>query len=247
MSTVRRAAREGLGVCSVTEVVDVTPRMRRVTIRGEGLRAAVATGPDQRVKLSFPASHRFTGDADEAALARRRRRTYTLLRLDNENGRAEVDFVLHSAGVAAEWARQAVPGDELMLTAPVGGYEPAVGADEVVLVADETGLPALQAIVAGLAPSTSARAFVEIADAEEQQPIPSDADLEITWLERDGAPHGEPMARLAADLVASVSPQVAVWIAGEAAAVRTLRNALITDAGVDRHRIDAVAYWTQGR
>ena len=242
-----RAAREGLGVCVVTDVLEVTPRVRRVTLRGEGLREAVATGPDQRVKLSFPASHRFSGDAAEVALARRRRRTYTLLDLDPASGTATVDFVLHPAGVAAAWAAEAVPGDEVMLTAPVGGFEVPDDADEVVLVADETGLPALQAIAAGLAPSTKVRAFVEIADAGERQPIPSGADLEITWLERDGAPHGGPMTRLAADLAASVSPQVAVWIAGEAAAVRTLRNALITDAGVDRHRIDAVAYWTEGR
>lgn len=247
MSGVRRAAREGLGVCVVTEVADVTPRMRRVTFRGDGLREAVATGPDQRVKLSFPASHRFTGEADEAALARRRRRTYTLLRLDAEAGEATVDFVLHPGGVAATWAAEAVPGDELMLTAPVGGFQVPSDADEVVLVADETGLPALQAIAADLGPDVQARAFVEIADAAERQEIPSSADLAVTWLERDGVDHGSPTAALAPSLAASVSPQVAVWIAGEAAAVRTLRNALITDAGVDRHRIDAVAYWTKTR
>lgn len=252
-----RAPREGLGVCVATDVVEVTPRMRRVFLRGDGLREAVATGPDQRVKLSFPASHRFTGAADEAALARRRRRTYTLLHLDPESGTATVDFVLHPGGVAATWAAEAVPGDEVMLTAPVGGFEVPGDADEVVLVADETGLPALQAIVAGLragaeggagAWSVPIRAYVEVADAAERQPEPaSSAGVQATWLARDGAPHGAPMAALAPELAASVSPQVAVWIAGEAAAVRDLRNALITDAGVDRHRIDAVAYWTKGR
>lgn len=256
MSGARRGAREGLGVCVVTEVVDVTPRMRRISFRGDGLREAAATGPDQRVKLSFPASHRFTGEADEAALARRRRRTYTLLDLDTEAGTATVDFVLHPGGVAATWAEEAVPGDELMVTAPVGGFATPADADEVVLVADETGLPALQAIVAGLLAGKGpggpvpVRAYIEVADAGERQAQPANSDdpsVQVTWLERDGAPHGEPMTALAAELVAGVSSQVAVWIAGEASAVRALRNALITDAGVDRRRIDAVAYWTKPR
>lgn len=240
-------SRDGLGVCVVTGVTDVTPRMRRITFRGEGLRLAVATGPDQRVKLSFPQGRTFTGDAAELSVSRRKRRTYTLLHLDTEAGTAVVDFVLHPGGVAGQWAQNARPGDELMLTAPVGGFEVPADADEVVLVADETGLPALQAIAAQLPADVPARAFVEVADAAEHQPVPSPAALDLTWLNRDGADHGSLITGLAHTLPGTVTPESVVWIAGEAAAVRELRTALITEAGLHRHRIDAVAYWTTSR
>ncbi|MBO3128531.1 siderophore-interacting protein [Dermatophilus congolensis] len=242
-----RRAREGLGVCVVTAVEDVTPRMRRVTFSGSGLAEAVATGPDQRVKLSFPDSHRFTGDADEMSRARRKRRTYTLLWLDAQAGEATVDFVLHPGGVAAAWASQVQVGDELMLTAPVGGFVPVEGAEEVVLVADETGLPALQAIVASLTAELPVRAFVEVADAAEHQPVRSvtGAEVDVVWMDRGGAAHGSRMSELAASLPGEVSARSSVWIAGESAAVRQLRNALVTQGGLDRHQVDAVAYWTK--
>lgn len=242
-----RKAREGAGVCVITAARNVTPRMRRITFTGPGLHGTTPTGPDQRVKLSFPIARRFTGDAGEAAAARRKRRTYTLLHLDPEAGTAVVDFVLHPGGVAATWAATAETGDELMLTAPVGGYVAPADADQIVLIADETGLPALQAIAASLDVAVPVRAYAEIHDSAEQQPVSSSSVVEVEWMPRDGAAHGSHIAALAARLIPTVGEKAAFWIAGEAAGVRTLRNALITEAGLDRHRIDAVAYWTRGR
>ncbi len=250
----RLRARTGLGTVTVVRAYDVTARMRRVEFTGEGLRDAVSTGPGERVKVTFPERGRFTGDPAEEAVVRRRRRTYTLVDLDPRAGTARIDFVLHPGGVGAAWAAAAQPGDQMRLTSPAGGFTVPGDAGEIVLIADETGLPAAQAIAASLPGGASTRAYLEIADPGERQEVPSPANLSLTWLERDGAPYGEPMTALA-DRLTGAGPgpgealraDAVVWIAGESAAVRTLRTALITQAGLDRHRIDAVAYWTQGR
>lgn len=245
----RVGARGGLGVCAVVSICDVTPKMRRVTFTGAGLRGLVATGPDQRVKVSFPSAARFGDDPAQLAAARRRRRTYTLLAVDPVAGTAVIDFVLHDGGVASTWAQHAAAGDEVLLSAPVGGYVLPDDASELVMVADETGLPAAQAIAANLPPGLPARAYLEIADSAQRQPIPSPATLRVTWLERAGAEHGQPMSALAQEWTDpagadSVRADAAVWIAGESAAVRCLRTALVAQVGLDRHRVDATAYWT---
>ena len=61
------------------------------------------------------------------------------------------------------------------------------GADWSVLVADETGLPALLAILETLPAGHRAVALVEVADEEERQPVQTDADADLRWLVRGRA------------------------------------------------------------
>ncbi|MDN6555606.1 MAG: siderophore-interacting protein, partial [Acidipropionibacterium acidipropionici] len=46
---------------------------------------------------------------------------------------------------------------------------------------------------------------------------------------------------------AAPGAQFYAWIAGEAAAVRTLRRILVAEHGVDRSRVAFMGYWRQGR
>lgn len=226
--------------------------MVRVDLRGEGLVGAVATGPDQRIKLAFPDGRTFGDDPAEAGRARRRRRTYTLLDLDAETGTATVEFAVHEGGLAGDWAADAQPGDELDLTGPVGAWELDADATELVLACDETGVPALLAIAETVASGESAgasapriRAFVEVADAGERRDLP--AGVETTWLLRSdhpGVAPGDLLGALADTLSCDDSAQA--WVAGEAQAVLKLRAHLQGDLGLQRARISAVAYWTRG-
>ncbi|GAB96730.1 NADPH-dependent ferric siderophore reductase [Kineosphaera limosa] len=235
--------RRGPARCTVTAVSRPTPRMVRVQLRGDDLVGVMATGPDQRVKLAFPTGRTFGDDQAEAGAARRRRRTYTLLDLDSENGTAAVEFVVHGGGLAGDWAEQALPGDEVDVTGPVGTYEIDREAAGHLLICDETGIPAARAIVAELLEvgATDLRVYVEVADEAERVPLPI---REVTWLPRGDRRPGEPMAALADDLTCPADTQV--WIAGEAAAVRTLRTHLVAGLGLDRRRVSAVAYWAAG-
>ena len=234
------------GICVVAAVTPVTPRMVRLSLRGPGLVGLTDQGPDQRVKVGFPEGRRFGGDPGEVSRARRRRRTYTLLHLDPATGSADIDFVLHGHGLAAEWAREAQIGDEVALTAPIGrAHLHENDGSAHLLICDETGLPALRAILAALPPGRAARAFIEIHDEAERQPLPSPADVDITWLTRGGQRPDAPLSALTeADL--TVDPATQVWIAGESDTVRLLRTLLLTQVGVERSHMTAVAYWQRG-
>lgn len=58
-----------------------------------------------------------------------------------------------------------------------------------------------------------------------------DVDHDLLWEAPDAAP----------------GAQFYAWIAGEAAAVRTLRRILVAEHGVDRSRVAFMGYWRQGR
>ena len=80
-------------------------------------------------------------------------RTYTIRALRAEQEEVDVEFVLHGEnGPASAWATHARIGDRLQLAAPnrqygddPGGYEwkPPAGVRHILLIADETALPAV--------------------------------------------------------------------------------------------------------
>lgn len=229
----------------VAAVTDLTPRMRRVVLAGADLRGVEQASPDQRVKLVFPEGRRFGDDPAELGRARRRRRTYTLIDLDADAGTAAVDFVLHGTGLASEWAGNVEVGDEVALVGPVGRYTVDPGHD-LLVVCDETGLPAAKAVVAQLPAGRRADIHVEIADDAERQDFSGAADLRVTWWPRRDAGPGEPMAAVT-EVLGELDGATHAWVAGEAAAVRAVRTHLLSVVGLPRPQVDAVAYWTLGR
>ena len=238
-------------VCVVTEVLDLTPRLRRVRFRSEDLRGVDPVSPTQRVTIVLPEGHSFGPDplgSAEYATARRRRRTYTLCDLDAEHGTAALDLVRHGDGVAGLWAERVEPGDEFVLSGPMGTFHLEPGCDRFLLVADETALPAVREILARLPAGARAEVHVEVADEAERLDLPTAADVDVTWWLRSehDAQTGELVGRLAPHL-RTAGPGVVVWVGAEADAVTTLRTHLLTEAGCDRRLLDAVAYWRRGR
>lgn len=85
-------------------------------------------------------------------------RNYTVraYRADGASGGPEidVDFVLHgsgeTAGPASRWAQSAEPGESVVIIDEGLGFNPERGVERVVLVADETGAPAVAGVCASL-------------------------------------------------------------------------------------------------
>ncbi|WP_168583493.1 siderophore-interacting protein [Gephyromycinifex aptenodytis] len=232
--------------CVVRAVEQLSPRMKRVHLRSEELLGVDPVGPDQRATLLFPENGRFSGEPEEMARARRRRRTYTLLDLDPETGSVAIDFALHGDGVAATWAAAAEAGHELELTGPTGRMHLDRQAPCWLLIADETGLPALEAILHWLPETAEADVHVEIVDDAERRPLPVREGVNLTWWQREqhGAGAGELIARLGPHL--RVRPDAVAWVAAEASAVSTLRAYLQAECGLDRRRVSATPYWRAG-
>jgi NADPH-dependent ferric siderophore reductase len=240
-------------VLTVASVDDVTPSVRRIVLSGHP-DAVAAAGPT--VNLLVPR----VGDPDPVwpEVARDGRivwptgshgvhlRSYTARRQDPEAGEVEIDFVLHGDGPAAAWAAAAAPGARLAVAGSGAlGDRPA---GSLLLVGDETALPAITRILREAPPDTGGLALVEVADAAEEQPVAAPEGVTVRWLHRDGVPPGE--SALLVDAVSALEPSgddVFAWVAAESAAVRTIRADLRGRWGLGRAQHHAIGYWRRGR
>ena len=170
---------------------------------------------------------------------------YTLRRWRPEVHELDMLFVLHGdTGPASAWAARARPGDPVALWGPRTAYAPPAGTDWYLLVADETGLPAVASILESLPEGTVARVFAEVDNADERQELPDAPSFEVTWLYRDGAQAGT--TTLLADAVRALpwpggTPYV--WGGGESRTMTAVRKYVRQEVGLAREQVSLVAYW----
>jgi NADPH-dependent ferric siderophore reductase len=184
---------------------------------------------------------------DDADAPRPPSRTYTPLRYDASARTLDVEFVHHGDGLAAIWAQNASVGNELYLAGPGGGYEIAQDISEIVLVADDTALPAASTILGSLPESCRVTTIFEVANVEEERDLGSTVDVSTTWIhrnDRNGAP-GDALLNAVRSL-AEVTSSAQWWIACEANAMRRIRDHLLTERGVDAALAHTRGYWRLG-
>jgi len=216
----------------VHRVERVSPSFVRVELAGPGLAECGTDGPlyDQRMKIVFPNA---TGnlpsldDMDDSwwdswtQLPEEERgsmRTYTIRDLagSGAGSRIVVDIVVHDPGVHSgpgnAWALHAAPGDRLVILAPrrghdFGGIEWSPGtASRLLLVGDETAVPAIRGILRDLPADAAGAAFLEVPTADDiQRDVTAPAGVEVTWIPRGDAPRG-----------ASLHAAVIAWLTGSA-------------------------------
>lgn len=208
----------------------VSASLVKFTFTGPDVGHMATYAPDQRVKLFFPegggsldplfeiakleehdwySAYRALPDAQRPSA-----RTYTIRALRPEQAEVDVEFVLHGDnGPASRWAMNARPGDRLAMTAPDAnaegpkqGYEwkPPQGVRRILIIADETALPAAAGILETLDDlplKPKVEALLEVPRSDDVQPLPQAAKLR--WLARDAEPscqHGELLMRALCDI-----------------------------------------------
>lgn len=202
---------------AVRSVERLSPSFTRIELGGPEMVDFGVDGPlyDQRIKLIFPGPAGLPTLSAEhwweelTALPEETRgavRTYTIAAAVGEGAdtRILVDFVLHPGahGPGSGWAQSAEVGDELLAALPhrarpMGGIEFEPGeADRLLLVGDETALPAIGRILADLPARDGGRTgavFVEVPSAADIRALPAVEGVEVTWLPRGERAIGEPM------------------------------------------------------
>jgi len=231
----------------VEHVERVTPLLRRITLTGPELEGFGPPRPASHIKLHLVPPNSSWSPSDETA-PRAPRRTYTPRFFDPVRRRLDVDFVLHGHGLASDWAAQAAPGHSLFFSGPGGGYEPPQGATSLILVADDTALPAAGMIIESLPAGIMPLVLAEVAGAGEQRPLSPTAPCETRWLLRDvsGKLAGDLLEASVRDLPAATAEQAHWWIACEAAAMRRIRQHLLRDKGISPSRLHTRGYWKLG-
>lgn len=147
-------------------------------------------------------------------------RTYTVRHIRREQEQIDVDFVLHAEddggvdGPAATWATGAMTGDRLIVIGPGleedaeadsqgctvadsvvakpgSGVEWAPGAArELLIVADETAVPAAASVLESLGPEYGGEAFLEVPTAGDILDVRTASGVQIRWLPREGGTWG---------------------------------------------------------
>jgi NADPH-dependent ferric siderophore reductase len=238
------------GIAKVVRIAGVTPAMRRFTLQAEAFADFGVEQPGEIVTLGWP------GPGQELVLPRSRWRfpagtpedqhwrNFTVRSPAPARCEIDVDFFVHGdAGRAAAWALRAGVGDEVGYAGPRTHWAGRNGADWSLLVADETGLPALLAILETLPAGHRATALAEVADDGERQEVETAADVELIWLARGGRPPGTTSVLIdaLAELELPEGPG-RVWGGGEAMAMRAVRDDLGA-RGIPRRSMQAMGYW----
>ncbi|AOY96615.1 NADPH-dependent ferric siderophore reductase [Cupriavidus sp. USMAA2-4] len=233
----------------------VSPQLLRVTFGGDDLADFHSGSFDDHVKVFFPAPGQDqpalpevgpNGPVFPEGAARPAARDYTPRRFDNAACELDIEFVLHGDGPASTWAAQARAGQFLGIGGPRGSFVIPREFDWHLLVGDETALPAIGRRLEELPAGSQALVVVEVASPIAQIPLQSAAQLTVRWLHRNGeAAEGSLLAPALHDLQLPPGEGYA-WAAGEAQAMRAVRQHLVGERGIDKSRIRASAYWKRG-
>lgn len=181
-------------------------------------------------------------------------RNYTVraYRAEGPSGGAEidVDFVLHgsgpTAGPASRWAQAATPGESVVIIDEGLGFNPDRGVDRVVLVADETGAPAVAGVCASLPSTATGVAIIEAPSSADVLSFPAPDGIDVRWIVRE--PGAKPGSAALAALRALSLPEAPfhAFIVGEQSLPTAARRHLVGERGVDKNAVSFVGYWRVG-
>lgn len=247
----------------VAAVHDVTPGMRRVRLVGEQL-GAFSAGDlsvpafrtpafDDHVKVLLPSpGHdrpvlpvQEDGRLDwTAGGVRAIHRDYTPRCFDPVAGHLDLDFAHHPTGHASTWVETLAPGDPAWIVGPTHSATMPEGVDWLLVVGDETALPAIGRLLEELSPDYRAQVFVEVADSTHEQDLATSDRVELTWLHRDGAtPGSTDLLSRAVEAAPWWDGQAFAWVSGESAMLRPIRQFLKAERGMERDCLDLTGYW----
>jgi NADPH-dependent ferric siderophore reductase len=154
--------------------------------------------------------------------------------------------VIHGPGAAAEWAREASPGDEVALSGPGRGYAVDPDAPAYFLAGDETAIAAMSQLLETIPADKPVTVRIETAADGAPGPVPHHPGAQVGWCPLpDGAASGEELIRAVAD--AQIAEGTRIWVAGEAASVQKIRRHLFEERAIPRSHAAVRGYWKLGK
>lgn len=226
-------------VLTVQTVEDLSPRMKRIEFRSPELHDFVSASADDHIKLFF------SSDAGEDG--RSVMRDFTPRRFDVDQGMLVIDFALHDAGPATQWAEAARVGDMLEIGGPRGSSVIPDDFDWYLLIGDETALPAMGRRIEELRSGVPVISIAVVASSGERQMFRTDAAWQAIWLVRDGAGDDATLIKDALGSIDLPEGEGFVWIAAETDVARAMRAYMLEARGHPREWIKAAGYWTKGQ
>jgi NADPH-dependent ferric siderophore reductase len=233
----------------------VTPHLIRITLTGDALEGFTSPGFDDHAKLFFPDAA--TGQLTLPTAGpdgpvwpeggRPAMRDYTPRRHDAQANTLEIDFALHDAGPATQWAEQARPGDIVGVGGPRGSFIVPTEFDWHLLIGDDTALPAISRRLAELPAGARVVVLAEVDSAADEIPFETQADLTLRWVHRHGAAPG--LSPVLVDTLKTIELPAGdfhAWVGCESAIAKALRAHLVGERGANPKWVRASGYWRRG-
>ncbi|WP_166848972.1 siderophore-interacting protein [Isoptericola sp. BMS4] len=268
-------------VAEVVTTKQVGPHLRRVTLGIDDIDRLTLVGDDQWFRLFLPRAGQDTlrlptrtsslgWYAQYLATPRSRRplvRNYTIRAARPELREIDVDFVLHGhdeddtggtvapTGPGAGFALTARPGDQVGILDQGAYHRPRPGCAWTLLVADESGLPAVAGICESLPDDARGVAVVEVPTADDRQDFRVPDGVDLRWVERDRAASADPAlggvpGRASLAVVRDAGLPAGdgyALVAGEQALAAGVRRHLVNDRRWPKAHVDFVGYWRHGK
>ncbi|WP_395244058.1 siderophore-interacting protein [Agromyces sp. MMS24-K17] len=247
----------GLVTAEVVRAERISPHFVRLTLGGEEFAGWRHVGFDQWFRLAVPTNDHNRFDTlpdsfDTAAYLRYLMlpkatrpviRNYTVREFRPEVRELDIDFVVHGdAGVAGPWAESLPVGAPVALIDQGCGYRPVATAERVLLVGDESALPAVVGILRDLPREARGHAVIEVPDLDDRQPVDAPAGVEVHWIARGhGAHAGAAALERVRELGADASTDA--FAAGESKLATGVRRHLVNERGVPKANVDFCGYW----
>lgn len=236
----------------VRRVERVAPVIVRVTVTGPDFADFTSTGPADHVRVFFPDPA--TGELvapspsgpGEDGLVRPDRasisRDFTPLPRTSPDGvEVDLDFFVHpDPGPASAWAEAARPGDRLVLVGPRGSKHAPQGLDGLVLICDETALPAASRWVRDVPAGIPIDVIASVGGPGDWVADYLGAGARVHVVEPDAS---------GAAVIAALPPigdGVFVWAAGEATSLVPVRRHLRRTLGLGPAQAQVSGYWRRG-
>lgn len=176
---------------------------------------------------------------------------YTVRRARPEVGEIDLWVVVHGdpghdgPPTVSDWMVRATPGTPLALWGPRDGYRPPDDVRHLLLVADETGLAAVAALIDRLPTDRRATAVLETAGPDERPPLPDHPGLRTVWVDR-----GSDRPGVVNHLVGAVEQAIdgddrpdAAFGAAESRQITSVRRLVRRGWGVPAARVLMTGYW----
>lgn len=255
----------GFLTADVVRAGRISPSFVRLTICGEELSQWRNMGFDQWFRLAVPVAGEATrfdrlskkfnmaGYLRYLSLPKSTRpeiRNYTVRAFRPDVLEMDIDFVTHQssdpskAGVAGPWAESLPVGARVGLIDQGCGYRAVEGAKHVVLVGDESALPAILGILRDLPADSFGDAIVEVPNQGDIQPASTPAEVNLRWVVRTpGEKPGEGALSALRELPEFPGAPTSAFVAGEQTLATEGRRHLVTDRELPKADVDFCGYW----
>jgi NADPH-dependent ferric siderophore reductase len=213
----------------------ITPRLLRIVFRSDALQGFDSPSPDDHIKIFLRASD------NEKPISR----DFTPRAWDLEAGTLTIDFALHAAGPATEWALAAQAGDRLEMGGPRGSTIVPDDFDWYLLIGDATALPSVGRRLETMRAGAPVDVFLLVADSAEQQDFSTTANCNVRWLTcAESSRDNVASLRAALETFHLRAGDGFIWIAAEEFVTRDLYTYFIEKRGHPKEWVKASAYWT---